>query len=394
MNIGLAGPVTLRMLQSHVDDGAALPQGYQFPLTALWVQELLARGHRVWLYTLAPELDTPRTFAGPNLSIRIGRQRQRARHRALDFFAAERHDLESMMREDPCDIVHANWTYEFALAALNCGKPTLVTAHDAPFQVLRYIPNAYRAIRLLMALRVAQCAPRMTAVSSDVAAHFTRFLRYRGPIDVIPNFLYREVFAFYRPRKQESARLTFASALTGWGRLKNSTTVLESFAEVRRMLPHAHLLMFGPDFQLEGPAHSWARERGLDRQVEFIGPLPHAELLRRLSSEADILVHPSFVEALSVTVMEAMAVGLPIVAGERTGGMSYLLEDGKAGILVDVGSRNELADAMVRLGTDAKLRKQLGSAAHRSALRRLHADVVIPQYEIIYERMMQSAAAC
>jgi hypothetical protein len=50
--------------------------------------------------------------------------------RAWDLFAQERAGLERAMREDPCDVVHAHWTYEFALAALASGQPTLVTARD------------------------------------------------------------------------------------------------------------------------------------------------------------------------------------------------------------------------------------------------------------------------
>jgi glycosyltransferase involved in cell wall biosynthesis len=293
------------------------------------------------------------------------------------------------MREDPCDLIHANWTYEFALAALGSGKPTLVTAHDAPFRVLRYSRDAYRALRTLMALNVARTAGTMTAVSADIAGHFRRFLGHREPIDVIPNFLSDEVFALGADRmERRQTGPVFASVLTGWGKMKNGAAALQAFASVRERFTSSKLLMFGTGFEENAAAHLWASRKGLTCGVEFIGSVPHSELLKRLADEVDVLVHPSLVEALSVSVMEGMALGLPVIAGEQTGGMKYLLEGGQAGVLVDVGSVPELAEAMIQLGCDSSLRQRFGVAGRKSALLRFRADIVIPQYERVYARVL------
>jgi len=80
----------------------------------------------------------------PGLPDLVSPMRPRPRHRALDLFAAERAGVRQAMEEDPCDLIHAQWTYEFALAALATGQPTLVTAHDAPWRVLRHMPARSR----------------------------------------------------------------------------------------------------------------------------------------------------------------------------------------------------------------------------------------------------------
>ena len=80
MKLGIAAPVTLPMLAAHVDGGAELPDGYRCAPIATGVEALLARGHQISLFTLAPEVSEPRTFRGRRLTIHIGRYRAHGRH--------------------------------------------------------------------------------------------------------------------------------------------------------------------------------------------------------------------------------------------------------------------------------------------------------------------------
>jgi glycosyltransferase involved in cell wall biosynthesis len=387
MKIGFAGPASLHLLADHVRNGQALPSGYEFPPMSMWTLQLLARGHRVVLFTHAPGIAKPQSYFGDRLTIHIGRQR--ARGRARDFFALERRDLVEMMKADPCDIIHANWTYEFALAALDSGQPVLVTAHDAPLRALRYFPNPYRFMRLCMAWRVARRAPYLTAVSQDTAGHIRRYLFYKRPIAVVPNALAPEDFELGRARQDQPRRgvFTVASVLTGWMGLKNGPAALRAFAILRRSVPGARLLLFGRDYAPSGPAETWARQNQLNAGVEFAGPVPNRSLLRRLAQEADVLLHPALEESFGMAVAEAMALGLPVVGGKHSGAVPALLEYGSAGELVNVRSPEKIADALASLAADSARRQRLGARAFESALRRFNGDVVFKQYEEIYMRI-------
>ena len=138
MKIGVAGPIAVELLSHHLSVQEAMPRTYRYAPMAFWVEELLARGHSVVVFGLAQDLEAPRTLEGTRLRVHLGRYRSHGR--ARDFFASERSDLLNAMANDPCDVIHAHWTYEFALAALASNQPTLVTAHDAPFSVLRLAP--------------------------------------------------------------------------------------------------------------------------------------------------------------------------------------------------------------------------------------------------------------
>jgi glycosyltransferase involved in cell wall biosynthesis len=356
---------------------------------ATWIEALLARGHQVVLFTLAPGLTEPRTFRGDRLTIHIGRYR--LRHRARDFFAVERKDLIKAMTEDRCDILHAHWTNEFSLAALATGFPTLVTVHDPALRVLRHNLTPYWFVRTIMVWEVARRATYMTAVSDDVAKHFRRYFCYTRHLSVIGNAVAESIFRLKGSVIRRPDHLvTFATVLSGWSGLKNNQTALRAFHKLREVLPQTRLIMFGDQ---QGPgeaAESWARANGLDEGIQFAGMVPYATLMQRLAAEVDVLLHPSFVEALSMAVAEGLALGLPVIAGEHTGGMQYLLENGRSGVLVDVGSDSAVADAMFRLASDAELRTKLGRAAYESATRRFSADTVMSAYEKEYERVLKN----
>lgn len=392
MKIGVAGPVTLPMLAHHVCEGEELPPGYKFAPMATWVEALLARGHQVSLFTSAPELDEPRTFKGDRLTIHVGRYRPR--HRARDFFATERQDLLAAMRADPCDIIHAHWTYEFAWAALDSGRPVLVTAHDAPLQIFRFKPDPYRFIRLLMAWHVIRRTQFMTAVSDHIATHFRRVFRYRGNMRTIHNALTDNLFASSMQcgAQTKTRFLTFATVLVGWGKLKNNVNVLAAFQRVRGTLPEARLVMFGEDHGVEEKAQLWARANGMDGGVEFAGMVPHGQLVERLVSEADVLVHPSLEEACPMAVSEAMALGIPVIGGRLSGGVPEILDYGLSGILVDVSSPKNMAHAMLSLA-DAEVRSNFSEKGRRSARDKFNPAAVFSAYEDAYQEVLDNCVA-
>jgi glycosyltransferase involved in cell wall biosynthesis len=80
--------------------------------------------------------------------------------------------------------------------------------------------------------------------------------------------------------------------------------------------------------------------------------------------QADVLCLPSFAEGVPVVLMEAMALGVPVVS-TRVMGIPELVEDGVSGILVAPGSRAALVDSLRRLAEDHDLRQTLGLAGRR-----------------------------
>lgn len=393
MKIGVAAPASLDLLSRHVKDGEELPHGYPFPPMTTLIEGYMQNGHTVALFTTDQNVAETRTFEGAQLSIHVVPARPRARERAMDLFGHERAGLLGAMKKDPCQVIHAHWTYEFALAAMDCESPCIVTAHDAPLRILRqyltsYKQFAYRLSRTLMAYKVARRAQCITAVSEYVALHFRRVFRHPRAIDVIPNALPDYLFRMDRRRNHhQSKEFFFAASLTGWEGGKNGQTVLRAFPSVRKVMPEARLLMFGRGHGEGERAAAWAKRRGLHKGVTFAGTLPHRDLMNLLASRVDVFVHPALEESFSMAIAEAMALGLPVIGGLRSGAVPSTLEYGRAGLLVDVRSPQCIMQAMVQMAKNEPLRRDLGQEARKSAQRRFRVDSVVGAYESVLGRV-------
>ena len=363
MHVALAGPIAGNDVREflHAADRGRVPQGYLgAPLTGILIGELLRLGHRVTgitTDTALPLSGGPVRHEGPGFTFVVCPARPRAWRfngrrlgRVLDFFAVERRLLSRVMTEAAPDIVHAHWSYEFAQAALEQPAPHLITCHDSPTQVLKYSRSPYRALRYLMARRVFRLGREFTVVSDYMARELAPFLGHLP--QVIPNPVAEHVLALGRPRPGSASRRV-AMVCNGWSRIKNPEPALRAFSLWRSSEPSAELHLFGADFGAGETAQRWALAQGVAEGLHFHGRLPHRQLVSALA-DMDALLHPGLEESFGVVLAEAMALGLPVVAGRHSGAVPWVMgadADGRsqAGILADVESDSALAVALKEL---------------------------------------------
>lgn len=387
--LAMLGPIEVMQFRDLLDESnlpSQLPKGLGGSPVNLLTRELLSRGHHILLLTLDPEVKDEVVLQGPNLKICIGPFRP---NRARDFFSVECEYLRKVLKREQPDVIHAQWTYEYALAAQASDLPHVITAHDAPFNVLRLGFRPYRIVRTLMAWRVLRRARRVVSVSPHVARHVSRFMGYRGPAEVIPNGMPESLFVRQHINRQVDRPLTFATILVGWGGLKNGQVAVDAFVQLRRVVPEVKLLMFGSGHGKNEEGERWARERGMSEGIEFAGQVPYAVLMDRLANEVDVLVHPALEEAQPMVLIEAMALALPIIGGEASGGVPWTLDDGKAGLLVDVTDAKAVFAAMRRLAESAEERAEWGARGRQLAEQRFHIRVVANAYERIYAALLR-----
>jgi len=406
----MLGPIELAEFREHLYPGAlddSAPPGMGGTPVTLLCKELLQRGRSIVVFTVDPSIERERVFEGRRLRIHFGPYSTRD---AANFFRREREFLlRAIGREKPA-LLHAHFTYEYALAAIESGLPLVVTVHDAavnclrcafiPFKTARTFRDYYkttrsigfRIIHTIMAYKVARKAQSLVAVSPYVVDHLRRYRFRAGRIDVVSNGM-PSVY-FERPRNRESGRaFTFATVLPQWGTLKNGGAAIEAFANVRKVLPDAQMLMFGAGHSADGPAAVWAKQRSLEAGIEFIGQVPHAQLIDLLSSRVDVLVHPSLEESQGMPLIEAMSLGMPAIGGDRVGGVPWTLGNGEYGVLVNVRSPDRIASAMLRLAQDEDTRARLGAAGREFARRHFHIEQVADRYEGIYAELVGQAWA-
>lgn len=155
---------------------------------------------------------------------------------------------------------------------------------------------------------------------------------------------------------------------------KGHAGLLEAFAELRESGTLAQLTLVG-----DGPERDALEMQcislGISDVVTFAGRKDEAEVLT-LIAQSDALVLPSFMEGLPVVLMEAMALGVPIVAS-RIAGIPELVEDQKEGLLFRPADWRELHDAMKRILSDQALRVRLADAARAKIEREFDIEVAV-----------------
>ena len=221
MKIGICGPVFLPMLRPYLFENENVDvKGMGGTPVNHQIIALLERGYEVHVYSVTPELQPgeSRIWNGKNLRIYMGPFRKRARHHARDFFLKERRFMKNSMLDSEPDIIHAHWQYEWGWAALDSGIPTLLTCHDAPFQVLKAQRDLYRVIRLIMAGICLKKAKHLTAVSPYTASGL-RFFTKRE-VKVVPNFEPDRVFDLYKTGRNIGDRINITMINNGFHQRK------------------------------------------------------------------------------------------------------------------------------------------------------------------------------
>ena len=123
-----------------------------------------------------------------------------------------------------------------------------------------------------------------------------------------------------------------------------------------------------------------AAELGLDGRVHFHGQVRDVPALL---ARAGLFVLPSLTEGVSLTLLEAMACGLAVVA-TRVGGNPEVVADGETGLLTPPGDPAALAAAMLRLRRDDPERRRMGQAGRRRVERRFDVRRMTAEYEKMY----------
>lgn len=401
MHIGVAGPISSASVAELLPGNIAwLPIGKPgAPLLGTLIRALVANGHQVSAYTHSRDLwkdgSEPVELRGlhdfkltivpfrPH-SFRLNRGKP---GRMVDMFREERRALCSAMIDDNPDVIHAHWTYEFAMAALDSGLRHVITAHDSPLKVLKYTRNLYRLGRYFMARRVYKRAQTLTAVSPYLREQVKGYAAV--PIEVIGNPIPYSALECNRKagtKKLDPAAPRIAMVLNGWARFKNGWRGLEAFSLLRKRLPCAVLHCFGYDYGPGETADIWAKSKNIRDGIEFHGVLSHEELLAALVN-MDILLHPALEESCPLTLLEAMALSVPVLGGESSGGVPWVLDHGRAGMLVDVRSPEAMCDAMIEMLHEPAYGSMQAAAAKRIA-ELFTPAAVIAQYEKVYGRVL------
>jgi len=169
-------------------------------------------------------------------------------------------------------------------------------------------------------------------------------------------------------------------------RLKGLRTLLQALPAVRGEAPGVGAELWVLGRGRVRPYARLARRLGVEKAVRFLGWRPHAE---RYYASSDVYAHPTFYDACSLSVLEGMASGLPVITTASNGASGYVNEGENGFVLPRAGDPEALADRILR-ALDPAFREKAGPAARRKAeefpLSRNTEEVLGVYYEIASEK--------
>ena len=239
-------------------------------------------------------------------------------------------------------------TYAWVWSLTDC---VVAVSHDARTELLRH--NSIRSDKVSVIWNGIDLSPYRAAPSTDIR----RELGLPGDVPLIGTV----------------------------GRLseeKDHATLLRAF---RTVLDHgiaAKLLIAGGG-AMEEPLKNLARELAVDAHVHFLG---FRRDVPAVLQGCDLYVQSSRMEGVSLTLIEAMAAGLPVVA-TRVGGNPEVVQDGETGALVPPADPVAFAAAMTAILRDREAARRLGEAGRRRAYEVFSIDVMVDAYMQLYERV-------
>jgi len=235
-----------------------------------------------------------------------------------------------------------------------------------------------RWIRRILDLGVC----RYTCVSRQMQDWLENYIQVRHPVTQVYNGIdtmkFRPADDGEKRRLRQELSLADDCPVIGivarLDPIKNHRCLFEAFQQVKETLPELQLLVVG-----DGPERK-ALEAVSGEGVRFLGNRGDvADIYRTL----DLFVLPSDNEGISNTVLEAMATGLPVIAGQ-TGGNPELIDDGVSGTLFATGNTAELEDAISAYLNSRKMARDHGIKARGLVERRFSVSEMTAAYESVW----------
>ena len=183
---------------------------------------------------------------------------------------------------------------------------------------------------------------------------------------------------------EDAVVVGFVGRMTGDKGLAELVTAFASLSEKR---PGLYLLMVGDLEDRDRPAESIVERIGRHPRIRHVG---WQSDVRPFMSAMDFLVLPSYREGFGTVLLEAAAMGLPLVTTDAVGGRDVVI-DGKTGFCVPVRDSGKLEEAMMRLASDEGLRSRMGEAARHVVEQHYDCAVVWALQEQEFHRLLQAS---
>jgi N-acetyl-alpha-D-glucosaminyl L-malate synthase BshA len=309
-------------------------------------------------------------------------------------------ELCRLVSEEGLDIIHVHYAVPHSTSALlarmileSRGVPSpriITTLHGTDSGLVGREPTFRTTVEFSI-----NASNVVTAVSHYLKRQTLELFDIRQEIEVIHNPINTRIFV---PRKESGGqdwrpflnnlRIPVSAGeqvilhISNMRPVKRLPDTIRAFAEISKQIPSRLVCVGeGPD---EGAGRALAHDLGVGERVHFIGMIGPVEAVIR---EGDLLISTCPEEAFGMSIAEAMACQLPVVA-YRAGGIPEVVEDGLTGILVEPLNVDAIVEAVVDILSSPEKRREMGKQARRRIQETFNSAKIARRYETLYERLV------
>lgn len=288
------------------------------------------------------------------------------------------------------DVIHAhNLFFATSLTApwlkWKVGSPLVTSMHLGSLDHVPGISGTLaRSYEAVVGKWILRHSDHVTAVSESVRQHGLHLGVHPQRIQTIENGVQMPTPGAAPPAPSSPQRVVFV------GRLivnKGPHIFIEAASRILATTDDVEFVLAG-DGPMRRALESQVIMQGLGSRIRFLGFQQNVpEILR----QATLFVRPSLLEGHPLTVLEAMACGVPVIASRIAGNVD-LIQHGKTGILTPAGDASALSQAIVTLLQDADARGRLAANARRIVERHRGWDLIADQFAQVYQGALLSGS--
>ncbi len=287
----------------------------------------------------------------------------------------------SFIEEKKIEIIHSNTRVTQVLGSIlskYSGKVHISTCHG-------FFKNR-------LSRRIFPCwGKKVIAISDSVKEHLTNdFLLDDESIELIYNGIDLSRFISEGSFSKNALRQRFGlkgepviGIIARLSEVKGHIYLIKAMKEILRFYPKAQLFIAG-DGKIKDDLVKFSRSFGIIDNIVFV---PEVSDTLEALSVMDVFVMPSLNEGLGLSLMEAMAFGLPVV-GSNVGGIKSLIQDGYSGVLVPAADHLSIAQAVTGILKDPKRAQYLGGNARNFINLKFSEDEMVSKTEKLYKKCL------
>lgn len=234
----------------------------------------------------------------------------------------------------------------------------------------------------LFAIKHADCVIAKSSYSADFAKQFITGAKVR----IIPDPVGRHFLEFTPNKANQIPVVSFVGPAIN---RKGIFTFLNAIAKVQQHFLQVKMMIITTTGLADDDRKriiAYARNLGILGRIFFMGQVDHIEMPEFLQ-RTTVHVHPSYFDNFPNAVIEAMALGKPVVAS-KVGGIPFIIDDGRTGFLCKAGDVNAFADNIIELLKNPHLRFEIGRNARQEVCKRFSPDKICQQLYQTYKEVI------